>query len=276
MKKVLFTDLDGTLLKNDRSISTESRDAIKRLLDAGHYLVLSTGRPIKSGMYIMRQLGLTMPGCYMSAFNGAVIYDCAADCILDEQTMAIEQVEYLFEEAERYGIHVHTYSDAHLLAQKFDDELEYYIKVTGMPYKVVKNIFYALVKEPCKVMLVSLVDHEKLERFQADHLDWEKGKCTSFFSCEEFLEYCPQGMDKGRGVRYLRDFLNVEKAQTYAVGDERNDIPMFREAGIGIAVKNAHEDARKAADYVTENDNEHGAVVEVIEKFILQDAETRP
>ena len=269
MKKILFTDLDGTLLKNDKSVSVGNRQAIHRMLDAGHCLVLSTGRPVKSGMYVVKKLGLTLPGCYMSAFNGAVLYDCAADCVLDVRTMPIEDVEYLFEEAKQYGIHIQTYSNAHLLAQEYDKELEYYLHTTQMPYKMVKNIFGALDEEPCKVLLASLDEPEKLKKFQSDHREWEESRSTSFFSCREYLEYCPKGIDKGRGVRFMREFLNVERELTFAVGDERNDIPMLQEAGTGIAVKNAHMDVKRVADYVTVRDNEHDAVKEVIEEFIL-------
>ena len=56
---------------------------------------------------------------------------------------------------------------------------------------------------------------------------------------------------------------------TIAVGDEQNDISMIQEAHIGVAVKNAIPEAKAAADYVTENDNNHDAIAEVIEKFVL-------
>ncbi len=269
MKKILFTDLDQTLLKRDKSVSAENRRAIQRMLDAGHHLVVATGRPVKSGLAVVRQLGLTLPGCYMIAFNGAMIYDCAADTVLDKRTLPLEYVEYLFEEAEANGLHIQTYSDEYLLAQKMTKELEFYRRETGMPYKILKNMFASLEKEPCKVLLASLNDTEKLKRFQRQHRSWEEGKCTSFFSCREYLEYCPTDTDKGRGVRFLTEFLNVRPQDTYAAGDERNDIAMLRAAGTGIAVRNAFEEVKMAADFITANDNEHDAVAEIIDKFIL-------
>lgn len=269
MKKILFTDLDQTLLKSDKTVSRENRQAIQRMLDAGHHLVVATGRPVSSGLSVVRQLGLTMPGCYMISFNGAVIYDCAADIILDKRTLPLEYVEYLFEEAERCGLHIQTYSDEYILAQRNDRELEYYVQTTKMPYKIMKNMFFAMEKEPCKVLLASLDEPEKLKRFQRQHRSWEEGKCSSFFSCREYLEYCPVDTDKGRGVRFLKEFLNVATEYTYAAGDERNDIPMLREAGTGIAVRNAFEEVKMAADFITANDNEHDAVAEIIDKFIL-------
>ena len=87
---------------------------------------------------------------------------------------------------------------------------------------------------------------------------------NSFFSCPEYLEYCPLGIDKGSGVRYLCSYLGISLENAYAVGDERNDIPMLQAAGTGIAMENAHGDTKAAADYVTEHDNEHDAIAEIV------------
>ena len=57
--KILFTDIDDTLLNGDKSISGENRDAIRRLLEEGHYFVLVTGRPIATGKIVIKELGLT-------------------------------------------------------------------------------------------------------------------------------------------------------------------------------------------------------------------------
>ena len=112
------------------------------------------------------------------------------------------------------------------------------------------NVFSALDSEPWKVLLASLEEKEKLVRFQQEHRAWEKGRCSSFFSCQEYLEYCPAGTDKGSGIRALCDILNLDWENTYAVGDERNDIPMIKAAKTGIAMKNGVEEVKMAADYI--------------------------
>ena len=66
-KMMLCSDLDGTLLTDDKEISEKNIDAINRMLSEGHYFVISTGRPVASGREIVKQLGLTKPGCYMIA-----------------------------------------------------------------------------------------------------------------------------------------------------------------------------------------------------------------
>ena len=87
--KILFADLDRTLLCDDKSISEKNRAAIQKMLERGHYFVLATGRPVESGRIVVKDLGLTSPGCYMIAFNGAVIYDCAADRVLYKSALPV-------------------------------------------------------------------------------------------------------------------------------------------------------------------------------------------
>lgn len=267
--KILFVDLDATLLKDDKTVSERNRKAIQKMLDAGHYIVLATGRTVESGRIVARELGLTLPGCYMIAFNGAVLYDCSADRVLRKRSIPIDVVEEIFERARKAGLYVQTYNNMDIITTKHTKELDYYREKTGLSYKLSSNILDMLEEEPQKVLLIDLKNTGRLEQFRQRNLKWEQGKCTSFFSCREYLEYCPLGTSKGAGVEYLTQILNMPLDCTVAVGDEQNDISMIRAAHIGIAMKNAIPEAKEAADYVTENDNNHDAIADVIEKFIL-------
>lgn len=268
-RKILFLDLDGTLLKDNKKISSKNIKSIRKILDEGHYIAIATGRAIQSGIDIVKKLGLTLPGSYLIAYNGAIVYDCSAGRILVEKTIPIEYVEYLFTEAQRYGLYVQTYAKGNVLTQDDSPELEYYTRTTGMHYKLADNVFHVLENEPNKVLIASLKKKDLLERFQKEHMEWEENKCNSFFSCDEYLEYCPANTDKGTGVRYLMELLNISAENSVAVGDERNDIPMLQAAYIGIAMKNGKNDVKMAASYITENDNNQDAISEIIEKFIL-------
>lgn len=272
--KILFSDLDDTLLNKDKTISDENRKAIIRLLEQGHYFVAVTGKPMPVGRRVVMELGLTMPGCYMVAFNGAQVYDCAADRILTERTLRMDAVREIIDEAEQEGIHVQTYQQNHILTREHNKELDFYLGRARMEYKLVPDIFSRIDKEPNKVVLIDLEDQQRLidfrENFKRKHPDMEEW-CNCFFSCDEYLEFCPKDTNKGLGVKYLSEFLNVPLKNTVAVGDERNDIAMLKAAGVGAAVKNAISKVKEAADYITENDHENGAVAEVIEKFVLNE-----
>ena len=83
------------------------------------------------------------------------------------------------------------------------------------------------------------------------------------------MEYIKKGTGKGDGVRKLASLLDIDISDVVCVGDERNDISMIEVAGIGVAMANAREELKAVADYVTVNDNNHGGIAEVIDKFIL-------
>ena len=270
--KILFTDIDDTLLNKDKSVSKENREAIRRLLEQGHYFVLMTGRPIATGRIVIRELELTQPGCYMAAYNGGVIYDCAAGRILSERTLPMEVTKELIDEAHKEGIYVQTYQRDTIITEKDGKELEFYLSNAVMRYQLVDDLFSSLDKEPNKVILINVDDTDRLRQFQESHSYLEE-RSNSFFSHDEFLEYCPKGLNKGSGVHYISSFLGIPMENTVAVGDERNDIAMVCAAHVGVAVKNAHSELMKVADYVTEHDNEHGAIAEVIEKYILSPEE---
>ena len=103
-------------------------------------------------------------------------------------------------------------------------------------------------------------------------MEWQKGKCISLFSMDTYLEYCPPGATKAAGVDFLCEYLKVPLKNTVAAGDERNDIPMLQEAHIGVAMKNAKDEVKACADYVTQHTNNESGIAEVIEKFLLSES----
>ena len=176
--KILFVDLDATLLSDDKTVSEENRAAIQKMLLAGHDIVLSTGRPVESGRAVARELELTQPGCYMIAFNGAVLYDCAADRVLLKRSLPIEVTQELFERAAKAGIYAQTYNNTEIITTRHTAELEYYRKKTGLSYKLSANVLDLLEEEPQKVLMIDLKNTGCLARFREKNLEWEKGKCT--------------------------------------------------------------------------------------------------
>lgn len=269
MKRILFTDLDGTLLCNDKTISEGNLKAISNMVAAGHYLVPTTGRSVPGAMAVIGKLGLGSLCRYLIAYNGAVVYDIKEERVIQNKTVSFSEVKYLFEEAEKYGIHIQTYTWEDVVAKEDNRELAYYVARTSTVPLVTEDIFSVLKEEPNKVLLVDIDDHERLVKFRADHEEWAFGRLNTMFSCPQYLEYCPYNSDKGTGIAFVRDYLHVEPENTYAVGDEQNDTAMLLAAGTGIAMKNGVEETKAAADYVTEHDNEHDAIAEIIEKFIL-------
>lgn len=269
-RKILFTDLDGTLLDNKKDIGESTMAAIREMLNRGHIFAICSGRSLESAKIVARQFGLDQPGCYMACYNGGLLYEPSKDKILDKISVPLPYVRRMFDQAQAAGLHIHTYdADGAVIARRHSKELEFYQRHTALPAKVGADILDSLTEEPAKMIVLSLTSHESLQKFQQDNADWAKGKLDSFFSCEQYLEYCPAGVSKGAAVQKLCEYLGISTADAAAVGDERNDIPMLEAAGTAAVPKNAHPKVRPYADYVCEKSNEQGAVGEVIRKFIL-------
>lgn len=269
-ERILFTDLDDTLLRKDKSVSPRCREAIFSMLSAGNKFAIATGRNIESAKRVAAANGFTRKGCYLVAYNGAVLYDFSEEQVLEEKTLSFEDLSYLFSEAKKYGLYIQTYYKEYMVTDSPGQELSsYYATHTNTPVMEVEDVLSWLPKPPNKALLISLDNPNLLERFRLDHLAWEKGRANSLYSCPEYLEYCPPDTDKGTGIRRMCQLLSIPMEQAYAAGDERNDVAMLKAAGTGIAVANARKEAKAAADFITQADHEHDAIAEIIEHFGL-------
>ena len=272
--KLLFTDLDGTLLTDDKQILDADMAAIDAMLSRGHKLVLCTGRPLASAKQLAQKYGFDKPGFFLVSFNGGLIYDYATEQAILTRYIPVEEVKFIMDAAHRYGMHAHTYSGDYVVSEYETEQLKTYCRLMKMDYVVVKDIreYYGdfinvVVKPPIKVNIITPFDHSSLVDFRAEMRKTTAGKLFDVFSKPEMLEFSHMLSNKGDAVRFMADFYKVPVADTIAVGDEENDCPMIEAAGVGVAVANASPVAKAAADYVTANDNNHSAIAEVIEKF---------
>ena len=270
-QKVLLTDLDGTLLDDEKQISGENRKCIEQAVAMGHKVVLSSGRAAQSVYKQVRKLGLDRQGCYAIAFNGAVVMQCDTGEPLYELGLEPELVRYLFREAGKAGIHCQTYQDGYTLAERQSEVLEYYDRSTQGVSKVVPDVCKILTTRPPKVLLADLAHSGKLEEFRKTHEEKLTGKAEATFSCPEYLEYLPPGVNKGYALVWLCDYLHIPRANSVAAGDEANDLSMIRAAGVGAAMVNGVEALKAEADYITQADNNHDGLAEILRRFILEE-----
>lgn len=267
-KKMFFIDLDGTTLRDDKSIPEENIQAIHEAVNQGHYVAIATGRASGSAQRMGDALQMTgKKGCFLIAYNGAKIFDLEDGKLLRNLIFPAEYAAYLFAEAEKYQLHVQAYEGQYVAARRMTPELEFYCRNTNMQSQIEEKLYDGVPCESPKVLFASLDDHEGLRKFQNDHRAWEEGKCISFFSAPEYLEYCALNGTKADGIAFFEDYLGLAHANTIAVGDEENDIAMIRMAGVGAAMLNARDTVKAEADYITERDNNHGGLAEVIRHF---------
>ena len=283
--KILFTDLDGTLLDDNKDISAEDLSSIRKMIEAGHKFVMTTGRPLTSVKKLAEKYGFMEAGFYLVSFNGGLIYDCGAKKPILTRRISVDDVKFIMDAAFSSGMHAHTYAGDLVVSEHETEQLKTYCRLMQMDYVVVDDIreYFAgktgrdaaptapinvVVKPPIKVNIITPFDHSSLESFRAEMRKTTAGKLFDVFSKPEMLEFSHLLSNKGDAVRFMAEFYGVPMGDTIAVGDEENDCPMIEAAGIGVAMANASQVVKDAADYVTERDNNHSGIAEVIEKFV--------
>ena len=267
--KILFTDLDNTLLNHRKQITPENSQAIRQAIGQGHRVVICTGRPLIGATAQIRELDLIQPGCYAITYNGAVIYDCFREQILFQKTLPLPYVKYIFEKARQYDLFCQTYSGTHLLAPYSCAALKNYVAKSKVPYQILPNLPDCLEEEPAKVLVIGTKDRKQLSAYWESIREWAEDKISIFYSDQSYLEHVLLGVSKGAAIQWLCRHLDIPLENTIAVGDAQNDIPMLQTAQTGIAMANATVECKASADYVTENDCEHSGVAEVIRRFLL-------
>lgn len=271
--KMIFLDLDGTLLNDEKKLPKENREAIDAALAVGHKVLICTGRPLSSAIKLLPLFGLDKQGCYAITFNGGLIYDAGEKKAIYKKTLSFDQVKYVFDKAYEYGnIHIQTYTNKGFICEYDTPESRFYEKMTQCERKVVKDIFEELNgQEPCKMLAIAYdCNRQHIEGFRESLLEYSKGKMDVCFSCYEYLEFMPEGINKGNSIRWMSEFLNIPMENTIAVGDAENDITMIKTAAVGAVMKNANDDIKQYGNYITEKNNNEGGVAEVIKKFMLE------
>ena len=265
--RLFFTDLDETLLTTEKKVSIATYEALRTFTEAGNSLVIATGRSLHSALYVQKELGLDFPGSYILASNGCLIYDCDAKATLFRTGVPLPLTAEIFKMAEEHGIYVQTYTDDMILAPADCEEIRYYSRFVKTPVQIAKDPMPFLFVPPCKILCISLSDHKKQERFRAAVTKRFGAEIDTFYSSPYYLEIIPFGLGKGPAAMILADHLGVPRACTMAAGDEGNDISMIKACGIGVAMCNGTEECRAAADLITEKDNNHDGLADVILRF---------
>ncbi len=266
-KKILFSDMDGTLLLNDSTISKEMHDALRAMMSCGHKLVLTSGRPLPSILERINLLDLNMPGMYIISNNGALIYDVDNNVPLRSYKLSSDIIAEICEMADSMGVHVHSYTDSEIVGFSEDEELDFYRQRIHMPFVKTNDIAAFLNDGSYKVQLIHLTDHALMEKLREEILCKLGDKVEAMFSSSKYLEVLPKGVDKGDAVAFLTDYFPVLRCNTFASGDEMNDIPMIRAAHTGIAMANANDKVKAVADVVTKETNDHDGLLEIISMF---------
>lgn len=269
-RKILFSDMDGTLLLDaDKTISPETKAAINEMTARGHKFVLTSGRPLSNMLNLVESLDFHYPGLYIISYNGAVVYDCDARKIIYSRKVSLDLVKAIFDEADAAGISCNTYYKDMILTNHTSPDFEYYINRIQLKPYYSEDLHELIDDEPYKVLTISREDRAGLEAFQRHMQEKYGDRLTIEFSSRALLEFFHPEAGKGNALRFLSHYLGVPIENTYSAGDQFNDISMIEAAGTGFAMLNAEEDVKKCADQITPYDNNHNGIEWIIRQFVL-------
>jgi Cof subfamily protein (haloacid dehalogenase superfamily) len=265
---VLFTDMDGTLLDNSQNISARNKAAIQAAFSAGKQIVICSGRSWKSLAFFEEELDLRRPNRYGVGFNGGMAYEIMNHRVLFQQPLSKALGVSLAEALTEWDADMMIYTGDKLLAQRETPQTVSYGHHTGLEVGYIGNDFSGVTGPVHKIILHDTP--EKLERIKEAILPRFGGHCNIFYSSASLLEFAHPGTHKGTGLRFLSEYLRVPLEEVIAMGDQENDIEMLRAAGLGIAVGNASDTAKAAADVVLAETNDEDAVAKAIYTYMAE------
>lgn len=265
MLKLIASDLDGTLLDGSGQISAATIAAIRLAQSRGIVFAICTGRFAQDAAMVARDAGIDCP---IISLNGGYIQDAVDGKMIAEHAMPPAQVCQV--QAALEEIHASYFMfGQELVATRVCGDQHHSLSVYGgrLAQGIVR---YTFGEDACRQAL-----SEKIFKFyiygggKADLLEVRKhlqgiADIELTQSSEENIEVMPLGVNKGQGLKQLAAYYQIDLADTMAIGDQENDLPMLQIAGIGVAMGNASPQVRQAADEITAANREDGVAQAIL------------
>ena len=269
--KMLVLDLDGTLLRSDKTVGSRTIAALQEAHKRGVEIVLNSGRMTAAMFPTAEKIGID---CNIISYNGAAATAPRSQDQkrLFEQPLDLDVALELAGIARKKRLQYNYYREERVYSEKHEDLMRFvdlYVQRTGSPYRFVERLEDHMSVPPLKVIFV--VDPPVREALYDELQPRFEGRANVTKTDPEYLEFLHPAVNKGVGVQGLCDALSIPMSAVMAIGDGDNDAPMIGRVGWGVAVANARESVLERAAAKTENDCDHDAVAEATERWILMD-----
>lgn len=269
--RLICIDVDGTLYNDEKIIPQENIQAIQEASAKGILIAITTGRMYHYGDLYGGMLGIDT---LTISSNGAFVK--YQGNVLNHQSLSLEDTLFIREKIDKYGLFAH-YNTWNTLLAKGDigDGNGYLAANMKLPKEhqieilVTEDLdteFRKRADEFLKAIVFSRGDQVSLKGLREEFKDHPR--LTVVASSKDNIEIFRKDVSKARGIETLINSLGIERDQVMAIGDEENDLPMIRYAGLGVAMGNATAEVKDVADYITETNNLAG-VGKAIRKFCL-------
>lgn len=259
--QLIVSDLDGTLLDSEHSISEHTAKWIQVFKEQDGLFTIATGRRIESTMPYIKKLQIDIP---VIVSNGAQIYCPKKNKIVYEKTLSLskEMIEKIVQASQDFAEILIFQGERTLtlrkgkLVQQFEEKEKIAINVIAdeqIPSTVTK-------------IIVMSDEKEKLLQFESEFLK-QFAKSNLTYSEPNYVEILPNQVSKGNALQLVKEHIRAD-VQSIAFGNNMNDISLLKEADIGIAVRNSDVKLIDAADQVSEYTNNEHAVGKYIENLL--------
>lgn len=266
---LVFTDIDGTLLNEKREVTQRVKQSLAELDRRAVRVILVTARPPRAATPIYQELGLTGP---LIAYNGAMAYEPQTGRTLFSHSMSKELAGQLVAAIRAVAPEVNfgLEMEDDWYVDRYDPRLEDWEVNPSAQMHRFGRLEEALASSPCGVSKLYLFAGPA-ERAALEARLEAVGVSDQIFvtsSAHNFVEILPAGVNKGSALRAMAAILGARREATLYLGDEEADVPALLEAGLGVAMGNAPDRVKQAAQAVTLPNTEDGWA-EAIDAHVL-------
>ena len=263
--RLIVSDFDGTLRQTEGGISDGNLSAVEKYTESGGIFALCTGRMPISILPYAKQLGLKG---LVASYQGALISDIASGKVVRDGRIPFSDALEICLFLQELDLHIHVYDGDLLYVNKDDAFRAWYEKACNVhgiltPFAISETVREKKISPHKIVIVCKAEERDELLRCVSEKF---AGRFYITTSTENLVEIVARGCDKGGALRYLADYYGIPLAQTIAIGDNYNDLPMLQAAGLGVAVENGEDTLKKKAGFVTRPCDDDG-VAYVIRKF---------
>lgn len=265
--KLICVDVDGTLLNDEKKIPELVKGSLKKASGMGIRIALVTGRMPAGADLVERELSVP---CIIKACNAGTYILLGDQCIHTEYMMPRVMREIYTEFALKNNLPLWIFQGRKWYVTDIDSYVKHEIEIIQCEPEVVKLDHLAQSWEeegtgPNKLLLAG--NTEKIRRIEEMMKEMGLPEVDVARSSENYLEIFPKGVTKGEALVTVCEKLDIKLEETIAFGDEELDVPMIRKAGVGIAMGNAPDKVKEAADHVTKSNNDAGIAC-ALEKYL--------
>lgn len=265
--KYIFTDLDGTLLNDDKKPGIKSIKALKILKQQGYHLGIATGRSVDIVLNLLEEWGLNNQLDWIIGMNGAQLYHTKHNALYRQHLLTFDQLNKLTAMLYDYDVNLYLYDciNHKALLRRMDEYGKTIINFNRSEYEIID--LHNLNKNYEKMLVLATPSilseiNPKLNDFQ----DIKAMRTLPF--C---IEIVSQYNSKLNAIQHICDYENIQLSEVMAFGDEENDMEMITECGFGVAMKNGREALKKKADACTSfSNNEDGVAAFLMHYFKIE------